>query len=183
MTIPQDAVIVSVKAVDSNEPYDIIESNSHFVLALLHEGVLLEDITACAVRSHFVDLYRGQVENGGFSQFVYNTGWDDEIVTLIREGLAAMGAMQNLNLFNKAAALVDALPTGQLQTFLEQGFFDDASSNVARDHLNACDEQMFETFESEDLIGLNSKWLRQHPDLVALTREGAVAEIKRRAAM
>ncbi len=185
MKINQDAVIVSVKVLDTDDPYDIILSNSQFVQALLAAGVLMEDVTACALRSHFVDVYRGEVQNGGFSQFVYNTRWDEEVITLIREGLATMGATQNLNAFNKAAAVVEAWPAERLRQFLDEDYFDpkQQDGNPPRDDLSQFDPLLCETIESEDLIQLHSTWLHNHPDLVTLDRDQATAEIKRRAAM
>jgi len=184
MKINQDAVIVSVEASTSDNPHDILQSNSGFVVALLAEDVLMEDITACALRSHFVEMYRQAVKSQGFAQFVRTIKWDDETVTLIREGLATMGAMQNLNQFNQAAAILDEMPAPQLQKFLTEttASTDTACSN-AYDRLNRLNPQLCETFESENLVRLNSTWLRNHPDLVTLTRDQTTAEIARRAAM
>ena len=66
-------VVVSAESVASADPAEIIHSNIAFVNALFAEQVRPEEIASDALRSYHVDYYLAQVENGGFSQFVYNS--------------------------------------------------------------------------------------------------------------
>src|SRR5215510_6523910 len=103
------SVIVSDQSFASTDPYDIISSNIEFVNALFGEHLRADEIAPDALRSYYVDYYLAQVNNGGFSQFVYNSHWSPLMNGYIREGLAAMKAAGHLALFNESAALVDRL--------------------------------------------------------------------------
>jgi hypothetical protein len=46
------------------------------------------------------------VNNGGFAQFVYNTGWQPSVIGLVKEGLSAIGATKHAELFEKGEWLV-----------------------------------------------------------------------------
>jgi hypothetical protein len=60
-----------------------------------------------------VNYLVGQVLNGGFLQFVYNSQWDKSFVAGVRNGLAAIGAREHLAVFEGAARLIDeAYATG-----------------------------------------------------------------------
>lgn len=177
MAIADDAIIVSVKAIDTDEPYDIVESNVTFLNGVFAAGGGAENVSTDAFRSYYVDYYRGEVQNGGFSQFVFNSDWDADIVRLVREGLAAIGATRNLELFEQAAAPVERLSADELDAYLSGEYF---GENSQRDDLSALDERLFEIIDREDLIELNYRWLKAHPKLVAITRDEAMAEIERR---
>lgn len=177
MAISKDAIIVSVRAVDADDPYDIIWSNRTFIDAQLDAGVDATQLAPDAMRSYYVDFYRGEVENGGFSQFVFNTEWDPTVIQYLREGLKAIGAKKNLAMFEQAAAVFESMDEARQQQFLGGEYFGEDKN---RDELAAFDEKLFSLFESEDLIGRNSQWLKAHPKLVAVTREEAMDEIQRR---
>jgi hypothetical protein len=60
-----------------------------------------------------VNYLVGQVLNGGFLQFVYNSKWDKNFIAGVRNGLAAIGAREHLAVFEGAARLIDeAYATG-----------------------------------------------------------------------
>src|SRR5947199_3879882 len=149
------SVIVSDQSSASTDPYDIISSNIEVVNALFGEYLMPEEIAPDALRSYYVDYYLAQVENGGFSQFVYNSRWSPLMNGLIREGLLAMKAVRHLALFNESAALVERLERDQLQTFFESEYFD---TNPTRDALDANNDRFSALSESEDLIALNAAW-------------------------
>ena len=174
---PDDVVMVLDEALTSEDPYDIIQSNIDVVNALM-EGYLKEDeISRRALMSYYADYYLAQVNNGGFSQFVYNCDWDPAVVDLVRKGLAAIAATQHLALFEEGARAVDALGTDRLQEFFNSEYF---GENQERDELNAINERFYRLGDSEDLVGLNAAWLKNLPDLCALNEEQLVGEIRRR---
>ena len=173
------SVIVSDQSFASTDPYDIISSNIELVNALFGEYLRPEEIAPDALRSYYVDYYLAQVENGGFSQFVYNSRWSPIMNGLIREGLVAMKAVRHLALFNESAVLVERLGADRLQTYFESEYF---GSNAERDTLDANNDRFSTLSESEDLVALNAAWLRSLPGLEVKTTDEIKAEVARRGA-
>jgi hypothetical protein len=173
------SVIVSDQSVASADPYDIVCSNIEFVSALFREYLRANEIAPDALRSYYVDYYLAQVNNGGFSQFVYNSHWSPLTIGFIREGLAAMKAVGHLALFNESAALVDRLGADGLQAFFKSEVF---GTNLTRDALNANNHRFYELSETEDLVAFNAAWLRSLPALKVKTADEIEAEIARRGA-
>src|SRR5207249_8191110 len=101
--------IVSDQSFASADPFDIVSSNIEVVNALFGEQLRVDEIAPDALRSYYVDYYQAQVNNGGFSQFVYNSNWSPLMNAFIREGLLAMKAVGHLALFNESAVLVERL--------------------------------------------------------------------------
>jgi hypothetical protein len=173
------SVIVSDQSVASADPYDVVYSNIELVNALFGEHLRADEIAPDALRSYYVDYYLAQINNGGFSQFVYNSHWSPLMNAFIREGLLAMKAVGHLALFNESAALVDRLGADRLQTFFESEYFD---TNAERDALDANNDRFYALSETEDLIALNAAWLRSLPGLKAKTADEIKAEVARRGA-
>jgi len=173
------SVIVSDQSVASADPYDIVYANIEVVNALFGEHLKADEIAPDALRSYYVDYYLAQINNGGFSQFVYNSHWSPLMNGYIREGLAAMKAAGHLALFNESAALVDRLGADGLQALLESDYFDD---NPERDSLDDNNDRFNTLSETEDLIALNAVWLRSLPGLTVMTVDEIKAEVERRAA-
>jgi hypothetical protein len=169
------ALIVSDQSVASADPYDIVYSNIEFVNALFGEHLKADEIAPDALRSYYVDYYLAQVNNGGFSQFVHNSHWSPLMNGFIREGLAAMKAVEHLVLFNESAALVDRLGADGLQAFLESDLF---GTNPTRDALDVNNDRFYAL--TEDLIALNAAWLRSMPGLKVKTPDEIKAEVSRR---
>ena len=176
---PEDSIVVSRESVRSDEAYDVIQSNIHFVNALFAEHLRPEEVSHDALLSYYVDYYLAQVNNGGFSQFVYNSRWRPGVIDRVREGLKVMGAKQNLALFEEGASGVSALGQAKLKTFFGSEYF---GENPARDGLNSIDDRFFALQKKEDLIRLNSAWLKGHPKLVVLSEADLKKEVARRAA-
>src|SRR5262245_17432988 len=173
------SVIVSDESFASTDPEDIIYSNVELVNALFEELLKEDEIPPDALRSYYVDYYLAQVENGGFSQFVYNSHWSPLMNGFIREGLAGMKAVGHLALFNESATLVDRMDPDRLQTFFESDYFD---TNPTRDELDANNDRFSELSETENLIALNAAWLRSLPNLRMMRADEIKAEVARCAA-
>jgi hypothetical protein len=176
---PDDSIVVSKDSIESDDAYDVIWSNIDFLNALFAEYIGKEEVSRDALLSYYVDYYLAQVNNGGFSQFVYNSHWDAGIVRRIREGLGAMNANKNLALFEEGATLVSSLGEAKLKKFLASKYFGD---NRLRDQLAAIDDRFFALQKDEDLIRLNSAWLKRHPKLIVLSKSELTKEVARRAA-
>ncbi len=173
------AVVVSAESLESDDPYDIVWSNIRFVNALLKQHFTRDELSQDALRSYYVDYYLAEVNNGGFSQFVYNSGWDEHTIRCVREGLQAMGAAKHLELFSQGASILDRIGLDGMEKFFESEYF---GENKERDILNGFDDKFYQLSEREDLIKLNSDWLKSLPNLVAMTTEQMKAEVGRRAA-
>lgn len=176
---PPHAVIVSTDAITSDDPSELIYSNIDVVNALFAEHLTHDEISSDALRSYYVDYFLAELNNGGFSQFVYNSRWG-KCIDYIRDGLAAMGANKHLELFGVASQQMNNRPGIEgLERFLASGYFGD---NAERDVLNEFNEGFFTLGDSEDLTELNAVWLRGLPHLVALSQSEIEEEIARRAA-
>lgn len=173
------SVVVSKESIESDDPYDIVYSNITFLKRLLQEHFTHAELSQNAMRSYYVDYYRGQVDNGGFSQFVYNSGWEPATIRFVREGLKSIGAEKHLKLFNESASILDRIGPDGMEKFFESEYF---GENNERDILNEFDEKFYHLAEQEDLIKLNSEWLRNLPELVVKSTEELKAEVERRAA-
>lgn len=173
---PDDAVMVSDTAFASTAPYDIVESNISVVNDLFAGYLAPGEISSAALASYYVDYYLAQVNNGGFSQFVFNSQWNGEVVDLVRQGLRDMGASRHLALFEEGARSVEALGKEKLAAYLDSQYFGD---NPERDGLDAIDERFFAL---EDLVALNAAWLRRQPNLRVLSSDDLRKEVDRRSA-
>ena len=174
-----DAILVSGEAFASSDPYDLIWSNIDVVNKLQERHFTHDEISRNALRSYYVDYFLAQLNNGGFSQFVYNSRWGAS-VDYVTEGFAAIGAARHLELFEDAAAhMCNRKGIRALKRFFASSYF---GKNRERDILNRFSDGFFSLQETEDLIELNSKWLRSHPALVVLSKEQIQTEIDSRAA-
>jgi hypothetical protein len=174
----RDAIVVLEASVTHDDPGEIVGSNVWFVNALLEEQLTADEIAPDALRSYYVDYYLAQVNNGGFSQFVYNSRWSPLVVRLVREGMLAMGAERHLAVFDGAAKLVERFGQDRLDSYFASEYFGD---NADRDELNAPNDEFSATEEAEDLLSLNAAWLRKHPHLCPMpTEEDMGREARRR---
>lgn len=176
---PDDAIMVSDMDFKSADPEDIVQSNVYVVNALLGEYLRSKEISQAALTSYYVDYYLTQVNNGGFSQFVFNSNWQRETVALIRQGLRDMRAPRHLALFEEGVASVEALGDAGLAAYLSSDY---SGENAVRDSLEATDGRFFALEESEDLVKLNARWLKRQPNLRVLSEEALRKEVERRAA-
>jgi hypothetical protein len=174
----RDAIIVLEASVAHDDPGEIVGSNVWFVNALRKEYLTTDEIAAESLRSYYVDYYLAQVNNGGFSQFVYNSRWSPRCICLIREGMRAIGAERHLEVFEQGARLVEQFGPDRLEAYFASEYF---GENPDRDELNAPNAEFCAAQEVEDLQALNAAWLRKHPDLCPLpTEEDMRQEARRR---
>ncbi len=162
----QKNVVISQACLASDDDYDVIYSNIHFVNALLERYVEYAEICPSALQSYFVDFYLAQVNNGGFSQFVYNSGWDEFMVNQVESGLLAMGAKEHHALLQKAIQIVNQMDEETFMGFVEGHYFGD-DANIQ--YLNQFDDAFYALKDSEDLVDLNVAFLKNQADLQALS--------------
>lgn len=156
-----DKIIVSDNSYKSDDPYRIVDSNITVINLLRDERIDAKFFHPDARISYCVDYFLAQCKNGNFSQFVWNSKWEEELNAEITSGLKKMGAAKHLTFFLEQSEKVNALPQEILQDFFKNDYF---GKNATRDLLN--NDQFFQL--DEDLTALNSQWLRNHPDLSVL---------------
>ena len=167
-----DKIIVSEGTFNSSEPHDVINSNITVVNLLREEGIEDENIHEDALTSYYLDYYESQYANGNFSQFVWNSGWNPTLNKLIEKGLTQIGATQHLALFQEQSSKVAALTSTELDDYLESDYF---GENPTRDLLNnAAFSDLPET-----ITDLNSKWLKNHPQLEVLSIDAMFAALEK----
>ncbi|KUF44063.1 DUF4375 domain-containing protein [Myroides marinus] len=158
-------IVVSEDSFKSADAYDIVYSNISFINLVRDEGgVMGEVIHPDAIMSYYLDYYLAQYKNGNFSQIVWNTQADYEFFDDIAKGLEKIGAVQNLALLNKQVEVLKGLDETVLEAFCESDYF---GTNPTRDLLKNDDFYNLE----EDIVELNAKWLKNHPDLEVLSIE------------
>lgn len=177
--IAPTAIVVSRDSFDSDDAYALIQSNISFINAQLDQWLRPDEIAADAMCSYYVDFYVAQVNNGGFAQFVYNCNADPEVLEQVGRGLDAMRAPRHAALYAASRALLEQMDDATLEAFMEGDYFGD---NPARDALDRHSDAFYALADEEDLIALNSAWLRAHPQLVVLSIPEMQAEVERRAA-
>ena len=176
---PASAPVVSKAAWASDDPMGIIQSNIDFLNALFGEHLWAEEVPADALRSYYVDYWLAQLNNGGCSQFIYNTQWNKQVVSLVREGLEAMGATEHLSIFERSAEQVTGMAPDALEAYFASEYFGD---NPTRDKLNAPNDAFFALEKMDPLLVKNAAWLRARPELVVLSADELQAEARRRGA-
>jgi hypothetical protein len=179
----KDAIVVDESSVASDDSDDdIVRSNIDFINELRGQHIRFDEVSQDALRSYQVDYYLAQMLNGGFAQFVMNSGWGAGTVSLVREGLAAMGATEHLELFEVGTGLVQSLGDAGLKRFFATSIQDYAKSPELA-VLKAVDDRFFALDKRHSLSSLNRAWLRSHPNLVRASAEQIKAEILRRAGL
>lgn len=181
--ITKKSVIVSKQSFESSDNYDIIYSNISFLDSLFAQHLEPQDVSRDALRSYWVAYYLEQVNNGGFAQFIQNSGGEPEIDAYVKEGLTAMGAVKHRAHFDKYES-----PTENLGLFANLGiligsFF--SAKKMMKKMMkiyDSLDTEFYAISEEEDLTELNSRWLRSLPHLVVMSEEQMEEEVKRRAA-
>ncbi|WP_347049522.1 DMP19 family protein [Flavobacterium olei] len=167
-----DKIIVSKNSFESSDVYYIISSNISVTNLLLQEDVDENDINEDALASYYVDYYTAQYKNGNFSQFVWNSKWNESLNEIIIKGLEKMGAHKNLELFKEQSLKVYELGEEKLNAFLERDYF---GPNPTREQLR---NSSFYSLD-EDIVQLNAEWLRNHPKLQPLSEEDMYTELEK----
>lgn len=175
---PSSRVIVSHESFEREDPEYIIDSNVSFVNHLRRRLVTIEEIPLEAVKSYYVDFYYEEINNGGFSQFAYNSRMSQENLQLVKTGLSAVGAWKNLSLLTEFENFFESLPAENKENFLKGEYFGD---NQARDCLDSFSKLI--DSGTENMFQLNAIWLRSLPNLIALSIEEMKIEAERRVSL
>ncbi len=182
MITSQQPVVLTSSSIEASDE-EAVEANVGVVDAM-HTALLhTEEMSPVAVRSYYVDFYLTQSLEGGFAQYAFMAVDRSETDTLIREGMAGMGATAHLDLFNRAVAAYDALSEEEAGHYLDGGLdqADETPDAVLR--MEELDGEFEELLERENITALNAAWLRGQADLLVLDDEEVGAYIQRLAAL
>jgi hypothetical protein len=94
-------------AADFMEAQSKIDEVTDFAQALWERHVLDAEMPVRVINVSRVNYLVGQVLNGGFSQFVKNSGWDKSFIDGVSAGLSAIGAEEHSAVFEGARRLLD----------------------------------------------------------------------------
>lgn len=170
------SLIVSAEALATGDDQRIVESNFSIVDSLRDSNVPESEINHAALESRYVDFFYGAMVDGGFGQFVDYSEWDSETVALVRKGLIDIKALRHLALFDEGVAIVAGLDPDELRQFI------DASHHSSKDpllmKLSSIDRRFYDLDDRESLVKLNAAWLRQQPNLIALSDEALRNELE-----
>jgi len=182
--VDQSIIVSDLSFANTADPFDILSSNNGFVHALLRGYLRREEISHASLLLYDIGAYIGEVNNGGFSQFVLNTRWSDTIYKNIEEGLIAIGADRHLSLFLDSLSRAKKLDRQRLAAFLKDGYSmePEVEKGEIIDALNLNDSAFYDLEKTPDanLTTLAAAWLRRHPMLKVMSKEAMKAEVARR---
>lgn len=162
VTPPVDRVLIHRNLWDSEDTCDRVQGLVNWVNRVLFECFYeVDEVPTTALQSYYVDYYLAQVNNGGLSQFVFNSRWNPKTVAFVRDGLAAMGASRHAKLFAELARSVDGLGK-DLGKFLESEYF---GTNDIREKLDRLTSEFYALNKTEDLTGRNHAWIATFPNV------------------
>ena len=169
ITTPQPVILTSSSIEASDE--EAVQANVTVVDAM-HTALLhTEEMSPVAVRSYYVDFYLTQALEGGFAQYAFLAVDRAATDTLIREGMAGMGATAHLELFNRSVECYDALSEEDTELYLDGSVDDSGDVPDAVLRMEELDGEFEELLEQENITALNAAWLRRQADLVVLDDE------------
>lgn len=162
-----DKIYVSPEAANSEDTQELIWNNidkvNLYFEYYLNEDEILED----ALYSYYIDYYLAQVNNGGFSQLIYNTDNSDIIKNYIYSGLQVMNAQGHLELFKRAMTSVSELNEQEVQQFLAGDYFTDDNQDCH--FLNQFNNEFYKLDEHENLNEIHLEWLKNHKLLTVIS--------------
>jgi hypothetical protein len=130
------------------------------------------ELPAVAMQAYHADYYLAQVNNGGHSQFIGNTGVAMLPTTSgdALAGLKAMGASAQHQILQEMMAWVAEHPG---EAALQNGFSERAAT------LDALDSRFYEAERLQPMTPLAARWIARWPELRAVAREQYSSEIER----
>ncbi len=182
MTTSQQPVVLTIGSIEaSNE--EVVDSNVRVVDAMHKELLHTDELSPVAIRSYYVDFYLTQSLEGGFAQYVFTSVDRDELDTLIREGMAGMGATAHLELFNRTVEAFVNLSEEDEERYLDGALDEDEESSEGVRAMEELDGEFEELLESENITALNAAWLRGQEGLLVVDEEELTAHIERLVAL
>lgn len=144
-----DKIIISKESYHSNNQYEIIYSNIKYIDKLLNNGITSDNISESALKSYYVHLYFTKIKEGGF--LLLNKEIEKKVTILyyIRDGLKAIKAVKNANLFKQY------IEAKELEERPNYAIFDKLFTYINK---------------SENILELNSHWLKNNKKLTVANK-------------
>lgn len=161
---------------------DVVDSNVNVVNHMYQELLNSDEIATAALNSYFVDFYLTQALSGGFAQYVFTAPEREEVDAFVRAGLAGMGAVRHLELFDRTAAAFDALSEDEAEAYLDGELDESDTPPASVAALDELDGEFEALLEEEDIIELNGAYLRDQSELLVLTDEEIEEHVAQRVA-
>ena len=178
MITSQQPVVLTSSSIESSDE-DVVEANISIVDAMHTALLRTEEMSPVALRGYYVDFYLTQALEGGFAQYVFTAVDRAETDTLIREGMAGMGAAAHLDLFNRTVAVYDNLSEDDEEQYLDGGLDESGETPDGVLRMEELDGEFEELLERENITSLNADWLRGQAGLLVLDDEEVGAHIER----
>jgi hypothetical protein len=169
VVVPQDAIEA---ARQPGEAYRLTGAVADFVNGIQDLGVYARhEIPAVAMHAYNADYYLAQVNNGGHSQFIRNTGVALLPSTTVDAlaGLEAMGAQAQRQILAEMIAWLEANPE---EAAAQNGF------SVRAAALDALDDRFYEAERKAPIAELSAEWIAGWPELRPVAREQYSAAIE-----
>jgi hypothetical protein len=182
MTVSQQPVVLTTGSIEATDE-EVVDANVLVVDAMHRELLRTDEMSPVAIRSYYVDFYLTQSLEGGFAQYVFTSLDRDETDTLVREGMASMGATAHLELFNRTVTAFDDLSEEDAERYLDGALDDDGEPTEGVRALDELDGEFEELLESENITALNAAWLRAQDGLLVLDDGELTAHIERLVAL
>ncbi|MBR1170853.1 DMP19 family protein [Bradyrhizobium liaoningense] len=170
-------VVLPRERLDAPEDPEKAEYLTHAVVDYVNQmqrvGVYSgRELPAVAMQAYHADYYLAQVNNGGHSQFIGNTGVSMLPTTSgdALAGLEAMGASAQHRILQEMIAWVGDNPQESVQ---QNGFENRASA------LDALDRRFYEAERQQPMKQLAARWIASWPELHAVAQEQYASEIER----
>ena len=181
MITSQQPVILTSSSIEASDE-EAVQANVGVVDAMHTALLRTTEMSPVAVRSYYVDFYLTQALEGGFAQYAFMSGDRSETDTLVREGMAGMGATAHLELFNRAVEAYDHLSEEEEEFYLDGGLDDTEETPDGVLRMEELDGEFEELLERENITALNAAWLRGQAELLVLDDEEVGAYIQQLAA-
>ncbi|MEM8793634.1 MAG: DUF4375 domain-containing protein [Pseudomonadota bacterium] len=150
---------------DAPEEWRVVSAVVDYVNAMIEHGLYsVDEIPQKAMHAYHADYYLAQVNNGGHSQFIHNSGNAAEVTWRnAARGLESMGAYGHFQILAKMLAWVEANPE---ETAAQTGF----SGGRAKE-LDDLDSAFYALDKTENMSQLNAAWIKSWPELQVLADE------------
>lgn len=160
-------------AQNPEKAYYLTDAVVEYVNEIQRAGVYHgRELPAVAMQAYHADFYLAQVNNGGHSQFIGNTGVAMLPTTSgdALAGLKAMGASPQHQILQEMMDWVQANPG-------EAALQDGSETRAAA--LNALDTRFYEADRLRPMALLAARWIASWPELRAVAKEEYASEIER----
>ncbi len=154
-----------------DKAYDLVYAIVDYVNDMMREGVYHPcELQPEAMQVYHADYYRGQVENGGHSQFIYNAGVNFPAMSAdALAGLEAMGLSEQHRILSEMIAWANANPE---EAAAQNGF------STCATVLDELDTRFCAADDQTPMIQRSAEWITTWPNLRLVEDDRYAAEIQ-----